>query len=294
MLAYDFLYDTSEGAAPLTELSTDYYAPGIGELYTRSGWDKHATWVNLIAGPYTESHAHQDQGSLMIYKDGWLSTDAVVASRSGLTQDTDAHAVIRITNNGQTVKQVASTMSSMVALHQGDDYVHAAADVTAAYKNNPAVQLVQREMVFLKPNVVIVYDRVKTSSGTSLTWQLPAPVAPSISGSTATISTAGHALAVTRLQPASASMTSTSLANSDFTGGYRLDQQVAGGDQRFLHVLSIDNAAAQVTASGSNGVSLSYGGHSATVTFNRDTAGATLVLDGDSIALDATVDALSE
>lgn len=294
MLAYDFLYDTSEGAAPLTDLSTDYYAPGIGELYTRSGWDKHATWVNLIAGPYTESHAHQDQGSLMIYKDGWLSTDAVVTSRSGLTQDTNAHSVIRIANNGQTVKQVASTMSSMVALHQGDDYMHAAADVTAAYNGNSSVQLVQREMVYLKPNIIVVYDRVKTSSGTTQTWQLPAPVAPSILGSTATISTAGHSLAVTRLQPSGVSMTSTSLADSDFTGGYRLDQTVSGGDQRYLHVLSIDNAAAQVTASGSNGVSLSYGGHSATVTFNRDTAGATLVLDGDSIALDATVDALAE
>jgi hypothetical protein len=42
--------------------------------------------VNLIAGPYTPSDAHEDQGSLMIYKDGWLAYDVVVK------QETTAHS----------------------------------------------------------------------------------------------------------------------------------------------------------------------------------------------------------
>ena len=33
-------------------------------------------------------------------------------------------------------------------------------------------------MVYLQPNVVIVYDRVQTAPGTTQTWQLAAPVAP--------------------------------------------------------------------------------------------------------------------
>lgn len=295
MLAYDFLHEDNEGAAPLADLATDYHAPGIGEVYSRSGWDKHATWVNLIAGPYTESHAHQDQGSLMIYKDGWLAYDANVSSRSGLAQDTTAHSVIRLTKDGSTIKQVASTTSTLAALHQGADFLHVAADVTPAYKNNAAVQLVQREVVYLKPDVIVVYDRVKTSSGTTQTWQLPTPVQPAISGATATISNAGHSLKVQRLQPADASATTFSYASgSDFTGGFRLDQQVAGGDQRYLHVLSIDNAAATVTPSGANGVTVGFGGRTATVTFNRDSVGGTLVLDGASTTLGATVDALAE
>ena len=295
MLAYDFLHEGVGDQAPLADLATDYHASGIGEVYSRSGWDKGATWVNLIAGPYTESHAHQDQGSLMIFKGGWLAYDANVSSRSGLGQDTTAHSVIRLTKDGSTIKQVASTMSSLVALHQGADYLHAAADVTAAYKNNAAVQLVQRELVYLKPDVIVVYDRVKTSSGTTQIWQLPTPVQPSISGSTATMASAGHSLKVQRLQPADAAMSTFSFASgSDFTGGFRLDQQVAGGDQRYLHVLSLDNAAATVTASGANGVTVSFGGRTATVTFNRDTAGATLVLDGSSTTLGATVDALAD
>ena len=90
MTAYDFLVREPDVApTPLDGLGTSYYAPGIGELYARSGWDKHATWVNLIAGPYTQSHAHQDQGSMMIYKDGWLAYDANVDSHSGLRQETE-------------------------------------------------------------------------------------------------------------------------------------------------------------------------------------------------------------
>ncbi len=230
----------------------------------------------------------------MIYKDGWLAHDAVVHSKSGLPQDTTAHSVIRISNGGSTIKQVASTVSSLVALHHGPGWLHAAADVTPAYAGNAAVQLVQRELVYLKPDVVVVYDRVRTSAGTTQTWQLPAPTQPAISGATATITAAGHALRVTRLQPASAAMSTYSFASdSDFTGGYRLDQQLAGGDQRYLHVLGIDNATTSITAAGSTGVTIALaGGHTATVTFSRDTAGATLILDGVTTSLDVSVDSL--
>ncbi len=296
MLAYDFLYDNNVAAAPVTNLATDYHAPGIGELYSRSGWDTNATWINLIAGPYTESHAHQDQGSLMIYKGGWLAYDAVINSSSGLPQETTAHGLVRIDNGGTPVKQIASTVSSLVALHQGDGWLHAAADVTPAYDGNAAVQLVQRELVYLKPDVVIVYDRVRTAAGTTQTWQMPTPVQPSISGATATINASGHALAVTRLLPASATTSTYAFSSgADFNGGYRLDTQVAGGDQRYLHVLALDNGAATVTASGANGVTVKLADNRVvSVAFQRDSVGATLTIGGVATTLGADVDALAQ
>jgi hypothetical protein len=295
MLAYDFLYDTpAVTAAPLDTLPTDYRAAGIGQLYSRSGWDKHATWINLIAGPYTESHAHQDQGSIMIFKDGWLADDANLTSRSGLAQDTTAHGLVRIDSGGAPIKQVASTMSSLAALHSGDGWLHAEADVTAAYKNNAAVQLVQRELVYLKPDVAIVFDRVRTSAGTTQTWQLPTPTAPAISGTTATITGTGHTLKVTRLQPAAATASSTSYTG-EFTGGFRLDERIAGGDQRYLHVLAIDSAAVSIVASGPTGVTVRLSdGRVVDVAFERDSIGATLTIDGAATTLAAGVDALPE
>ncbi len=295
MLVYDFLYDNAEVTAkPLSGLHPTYYARGIGQLYARTGWDEGATWVNLIAGPYTESHAHQDQGSIMIYKGGWLAYDSVIDSRSGINQDTGSHGLVRIDSGGAPIKQSVNTVSTLAALHEGDRYVYASADVTAAYKGNPAVQKVQRDLLFVRPDVVIVYDRVDTAAGTTQTWQLPTPVSPAISGNTATISNAGHTLKVTRLAPGSAALSRFSYASTgQFTGGYRIDERIAGGSQRFLHVLSLDGGAASVAASGANGATVNLaGGGQLTVTFNRDGPGATLKLDGSTVTLGASVDTL--
>ncbi|HEY4055532.1 MAG TPA: hypothetical protein VGM39_02950 [Kofleriaceae bacterium] len=292
MYVDDFIYDeTAMTELPLDGMANAYYAPGIGELYARSGWDKHATWWNLIAGPYTQSHAHQDQGSLMIYKDGWLAYDPNVDSHSGLNQDTTAHGLVRITQSGANVRQVADTESTIEAMQQGAGYIHVAADLTNAYDGNAAVQKDQREIVYLGSDILVVYDRVATASTTQQTWQLSTPVQPQISGNAATITNAGHTLKVTKL--AGGNMSTFSFASSEFTGGFRLDETQSGGDQRYLHVLSIDGAAATVTASGDAGVTIQMSnGKTAQVTFNRDAVGATLVLDGATTDLPATVSAL--
>jgi hypothetical protein len=299
MLAYDFVYDNAAVTAqPIGNLNTTYYAPGIGALYARSGWDPHATWVNLIAGPYTQSHAHQDQGSLMIYKDGWLAYDAVVDSRSGLTQETTAHGLVRISSGGQPVRQIANTISKLTALHQGAGYTYAAADLTPAYNGNAAVQKVQREMVYLLPDVVIVFDRVQSASGTTQTWQLASPVAASISGATAAITAAGHTLRIQKISGGAMAVTRMPSVSSDFTGGFRLDETMPGGDHRYLHVLSIDGSVSSTAPAGDAahpGVTVHLAnGHNATVTFVRDAAGASLVLDGTTRSLAAGVDRLSE
>ncbi len=299
MRVYDFLYDNANVTAqPIDGLNTTYHAKGIGEIYTRSGWDTHATWVNLIAGPYTQSHAHQDQGSLMIYKDGWLAHDAVIHSSSGLTQATTAHGLVRIDSGGQPVRQIANTISKVTALHQGTGYTHVASDLTPAYGGNAAVQKAQREIVYLLPDVVIVFDRVQSTASTQQTWQLVSPVAASISGTTATITSAGHSLKVQKISGGTMSVTAMTSVDADFSGGFRLDEQMPGGDNRYLHVLSIDGSVSSTTSAGDAahpGVQVNLaGGRTATVTFNRDTAGATLVLDGVTKTLGATVDTLAE
>jgi hypothetical protein len=298
MAAYDFLYDDAGVTAQPVDLNTTYHASGIGEVYARSGWDTHATWVNLIAGPYTEEHAHQDQGSLMIYKDGWLAYDSVIDSHSGLPQETTAHSLVRIDSGGQPVRQIVGTTPGLTALHQGTGYTHAAADLTSAYNGNSAVQKVQREIVYLQPDVVIVFDRVQSAAGTTQTWQLASPVAASISGTLAAIASSGHTLKVQKIAGGSMAVTPFTSVSSDYAGGFRLDETMSGGDNRYLHVLSIDAAASSVTPAGDAthpGVTVAMSnGHTATITFVRDDTGATLVLDGTTKSLAAGVDSLPE
>jgi hypothetical protein len=308
MYASDFLYANRDvTATSLDGLGTAYYAPGIGEVYARSGWDKNATWVNLIAGPYTQSHAHQDQGSLMIYKDGWLAYDVVVDSHSGLTQDTTAHSLVRIVDGGKTVEQQANYNakgpdSKVLALHRGTGYLHVAADLTAAYGGQAAVQKVQREIVYLEPSTVIVYDRLLTRTGTNsyVVFQLVTPVAPPMANGTShTFTTPKHTLTLEDVvMPPSVTSSIFDFKQSDsteFNGGFRLDQKTTtGGSNRFLHVLTIDGAATGITSSGSDGVTMMVGGKAVTMSFNPVDIGGTLNLAGQAITLGAVVDKLPE
>ena len=294
MHIYDFLYENANVAPkPLSEMPTAYHAPGIGQLYSRSSWDKTATWVNLIAGPYDQSHAHQDQGALMIYKDGWLAYDVNVDSHSGLRQEPEAHGLVRITNNGQTVEQRTGTDSKLVALHKGSNWLHASADLTPAYKGSTAIQKINREMVFIQPDIVVVYDRVTTKTGTEQVWQLVSPARPMITGARATITASGHTLAVDRVAPATATSSVFDFSTqSDFNGGFRLDTKLAGGDQRFLHVLSIDGAATNLAAE-TDGVTITLaGGGTARVVFNHDAPGGSITIGGSTTTLGAGLDPL--
>ncbi len=287
MKVYDFMYEHADiNAMPLEGMSTSYYAKGIGEVYARSGWDSDATWVSIKAGAYTEDHAHQDQGSIMIYKGGWLAYDGVIDSKNGLPQGTNAHGLVAIKSGGQPVKQLYPTVSKIEALARGDGWVYTATDVTASYKGNPAVQKAQREMIYLAPDAVIVFDRVATGAGTTQTWQLPTPAQPSVSGNTATMNNGAHTLKVTKIQGGTLASKALS-SEADFKAGYRLDETMNGGNNRFLHVLGIDNAVTNITPVGTNGVTVTLSnGKTVTATFHQDAIGGSLAVDGSVTVLE--------
>jgi len=298
MRVYDLLYaNTDVTPSSLDGLNPVYYASGTGQLYARSGWDTHATWFNFIAGPYTQCHAHQDQGAIMLYKDGWLAYDPVVDSQSGLPQQVEAHSTVRLVAGGSTVEQQLGTSSKMLALHRGTGYVHAAGDLTPVYADAAGVQQVQREVVYLEPDVVVVYDRVKTASGTDQVWQLATPAAAQLAGAQAQVTASGHTLSIERVTPASGVSASVHsyTDDGDFNDGYRLDESLPAGDQRWLHVLSIDDAVTAMTSPDDATVSLTLkGGTTAEVRFQRDAVGGTLKLGSQTITLDAGVDTLPE
>jgi hypothetical protein len=110
-----------------------------------------------------------------------------------------------------------------------------------------------------------------------------------VSGNTATMTNAGHTLKVTKLGAGSFGQYSYR-SNSDFNNGFRIDQTASGGSQRFLNVISIDNAATSITGSGETATVRLSSGKTVEVTFNRDAVGATLKIDGQTTTLGAGVD----
>ncbi len=219
----------------------------------------------------------------MIYQDGWQVFDAVVESHSGLTQDTTAHSVVRIVDgSGSDVPQQMGQSSTVTALHSGPGWLHFAADITPVYAGSTAATRVQREVVYIAPSCLVVYDRLTLGSGASAVFQLAMPNTPTLTASGATASASSHTLNVQKVagDDVVASVHSYTDDGSDFMGGFRFDETVAGGAERhLLHVIWLDGAVGTAVAAGDSGVNLTFGDTStATVTFDPESVNGTLVL----------------
>ena len=290
MYYVDFLYAQPQiKARPLAELSTTYWGSGTGQLMMRSSWEPSATYANFICGPYTESHAHRDQGSFVIYKGTWLATDSNVFSRSGIEQDEELHNMVRFESGGATVKQRPGTTCALGALADTPHYTYASARMTANYRGQAPVAQSERDFLFIKPDTFVVFDRaVAATASTRRIWTLNLGGPPKIEGDSINYSEGKGQLDVVRLAPSGlvATVTGWSQARSGMQGGVRVDVADTDGNasSAFLHVLSANGAVVSATradAPGQTGASIKFAdGRTATVRFSGKASGATLDLRG--------------
>ena len=244
----DFLYEPAAPAATpmLPTMATTYWAPGTGQLMMRSGWTSDATYANFICGPYTESHAHRDQGSFVIYKRQWWALDANLYSHSGIEQAEDMHNLVRFDAAGATVKQAYDTSCQLAAMATRAHYTYALAQITPVYRGRKQVVNAEREFVFIQPDVFVVFDRAMARNAEVqrvFTLNLPEP--PQIDGTRIALRQAGGSFDVLRLAPqgVTTSVLDWTKAGRDMKGGARVDVAHAQGQSsQFLHVMALDGA----------------------------------------------------
>ncbi len=224
------LLPAGNGGSPPSDLV--YHAAATGHLFARTGWNTNASWLEFDAGPYVESHAHQDQGSFTLYQNTWLAVTENIWSHSGIQQGTDVHNVLRFEQNGNLVPQITGTVSTMTYTPGAGGSVHAVADLTPAYDGNSAVSSWTRTIDFAAGSLT-VHDEYATDANTQATFQIDVPVQPTISGLSAT---AGN-LSITVLSPTNATLHAIdwSTVDSDFNSGWRID--VSGGSGDYVVVL---------------------------------------------------------
>jgi hypothetical protein len=180
----------------------------------------------------------------------------------------------------------AHSTAHLRALAAKPEYVYMSADQgTLFVGSNQVDQGVRsaREVVYLRPDVVIVFDRVEYTQGaTTKTFQLPVAGLPTIAGRTATYSNGSATLTMHAVSPADSTLSITDMETvdaEDFNGAYRIDTSVTtSGASRFLHVLSVDNAVATAVRGANDGavtVTLADG-RTVTLAFNLDAQGGTI------------------
>ena len=233
---HDLLPAGDANATPPTALL--HHARGTGHLFARTGWDRDAMWLAYVAGPYNESHAHQEQGGFTLFAGDWLTVPANVWSRSGIQQGTETHNVLRFERaapiarqchsppNDRIVHQCEPTESRMTVTPGAGGAVVVDSDLTPAYRGSPAVQSWTRRLEFANRRLVVT-DRFRIAEDTRAIFQLNVAERPQVAGREAT---AGR-LRVRVVQPADATITVHDWRQADpgeFQTGYRLDIQGSG------------------------------------------------------------------
>lgn len=224
---HDLLPEGTAGSPPSTLV---YHATDAAQLYARNDWTTNAMWFNFTAGPYTESHAHQDQGAFTLFAGGdWVAVTANIWSHSGIEQDPEVHNVVRFIKNGQTVEQHLNTTSTMTVTSTGPHgAVSATADLTPAYGGDPAVQSWHRTIGFGDRHL-LVSDQFSLGAGTSAVFQVNTKVQPVVVGDKVQIGN----VTMRVIQPANPTITVKDWSqNSEYNGGWRID--VKGGNTRYV------------------------------------------------------------
>lgn len=178
---------------PLEDLPLDYYAPGAGQLFMRSSWKEAAAQVMLQLGVGDKgSHYHLDAGSFQMLRAArWMTKESTGYGHkfNGCTsRDALAHNTVLFNGRGQA-NAYPDGKPEVIALQVTRDYVHAAVDLTNAYRasrssrkdrdDNPFCAKVVREFVYLKPDVLIIFDRmISTAPDVEKTFVMHFPVQP--------------------------------------------------------------------------------------------------------------------
>ena len=144
----------------------------LGIVISRTGWGEQDSLVTLRSGGPT-NHEHADRNSVIFTAHGErLLNDPVHAAYSTqdprwLLRQTEAHTAVLIDGHGHIYHDGRDGTNSSTAQATIQDYrigpgwMTVTSDAADAYRRaGLPVQLVQRTLVYLKPDVLAIFDRV--------------------------------------------------------------------------------------------------------------------------------------
>jgi hypothetical protein len=271
-LLYFLLFDPEAPAPadPRPGLATHYLAPGIGRLFSRSGWGLEASFFTFHLGWSAVDHQHQTGNMFEFFRKGeWLTkqwsgygtTAGASDYKNTLTLQNhplEGHAVDFWVLENQRGSQYSyagpQSDPNFLAFSLSNDYAYALGDATNLY-NRPQygaddVMEATRSVFWLKPDTVVVFDRAASGAGGRFKrFWLSLPALPVIEGRRAVMTTpGGQRLVVDALLPLDAALSVDHRPpddegwNQTATGEpmqARLRTEAPGGpaQTRFLHIL---------------------------------------------------------
>ncbi len=252
---YDLIFRTEGDTLEAKQLPPAYIAPGTGFVTSRSGWDDDATSLAVSGYPIIDqSHQHQDVGSFTLWKHDWLAVDAATYSNSGLSWSSDAHNMVHVEGSERRGREIPGLKTAF----DDERLTYVNVDATGVFTEHPESETLTlvneytRELVYLKPNTLIAYDRVAPKDPSRAydfrVHFAEAPSANPVSGGTEYQAThGGGGIALRMLLGGDASVTQDSDLEEDSSSSYRVAVRPVSGSEangRFLGVLEVASGAA--------------------------------------------------
>ncbi|MFN8531825.1 MAG: hypothetical protein U0670_24730 [Anaerolineae bacterium] len=251
---------------PRTGMETTYYAPGMRRLLSRPDWSPDATWFTYSASWQTIDHQTGNANAIEFYRQGeWLTKVRVGYDLDYQTSDNQNSVTIfnglpnrdasdyrtMLGQRGSQWLYVAAGDPAEPIIRRGDNYLAVYGDATNVYNSTyeelTHVQHASRSVVWLQPDVMVIYDRAVTDDSGAKDFWLNLPANATIDGNTTTmISPGGQTLQITALLPAAITLEVQELTDEPSgapavgeTMRYRYHASAAGdpADVSFLHVL---------------------------------------------------------
>jgi heparin/heparan-sulfate lyase len=227
------------------EQPTARHFEGVGQVVFRSGWDEDATFAVLKCQSFHSfGHRHADENEFLLDKMGSLAIESGVDQRSpgshvqNYFTRTIAHNTITFKDPNEDTGEAANgggqyqgEWRKIKSWHPGNSqhgaynagsplwlnggivafkttkyYDYAVGNATEAYSSHK-VDLFTRQVIYLKPNLFVMFDRVASDRPEfAKRWLLHTINKPNIDGNTTTITESKGKLIVTTLLPQDAEL----------------------------------------------------------------------------------------
>ncbi|HID38705.1 MAG TPA: hypothetical protein EYP36_04230, partial [Calditrichaeota bacterium] len=148
---------------------------GTGQFVQRTDWGQNAAWVSFRAGGMYGDHAHNGNGHVEIWENGWLVIDQNILSSSGILIPDHAHNRVQIEPMSETWNLPDNPYNraehaEIPRREFTSSYSYIWENSTNVYqrqKNNTATKT-ERQFFFLpQPKIVITFDIAATNSASN-------------------------------------------------------------------------------------------------------------------------------
>lgn len=165
----EIFYADSNNPSEIPAISSVYY-PDAGKAFMRSGWGEKDNLITLKSSKIHKHHSHKDQNNMEIFIG---NTEMLIESGTCYLNHpnyemrysgTHAHNVILIDNKPQL--PIYNT-KKVINFYTENNYDLLQSDASSAYSK---AKIYKRNILFIKPDILVVYDYVLLTSSGCVEW----------------------------------------------------------------------------------------------------------------------------